>query len=582
MALIPYPADLGKCRIVGTVAKHLPDSSDQDKNPDLYALDDEPLVFTPTARRVQFRGSTPMMITLPSFEARIDAQGVLRGEDGSAGIVVIATNDPNCNPTDWQYKVEFKRGRKLRIPPFYIHAPAGGTVDLGRIIPADDEAGTVFVADESVAARAEKAAAESEAVAAIVRGAGEAEIQRSAAERARASAEESRASAEAKRVEEENRRASAESGRVNAETQRISAENNRGFNETSRTNAETQRALAETARETTEAQRREAESEREKKEKSRASTEAARATAERLRDEQQARNNADQAANNLAAQGLQVQILQESQYHAHTLVPTITGTTGKLYFVPDPHAVGGNSYIEFMWINGKFERVGASTANFEGIKTSSIDSVVANSSPVGEQVLTLTGLSYWWRKLTNIFAGKSHVHSALDITSGTLPVSRGGLGAETPVEMRMARQAIGAASQEDLEGAVEAIQNALGPLAETTPWETLPLDDGWVPVDGQTPRIRKVSGLVCIEGAVRQESGGDVDSITVIPYKYRPSSGEQIIGSTIARTLFNYSDPKHVNMYVSNKTGSLYLGSYSGIEFNSGWSFSLTATYAPR
>jgi hypothetical protein len=45
-----------------------------------------------------------------------------------------------------------------------------------------------------------------------------------------------------------------------------------------------------------------------------------------------------------------------------------------------------------------------------------------------------TGLAYLWGKIKAAFAAKSHTHSASDVTSGTLPISRGGTGAFTAAD----------------------------------------------------------------------------------------------------------------------------------------------------
>lgn len=49
-----------------------------------------------------------------------------------------------------------------------------------------------------------------------------------------------------------------------------------------------------------------------------------------------------------------------------------------------------------------------------------------------------TGVSYLWSKIKAAFAAKSHTHSASDVTSGTLPISRGGTGATTAAAARTA------------------------------------------------------------------------------------------------------------------------------------------------
>ena len=164
-------------------------------------------------------------------------------------------------------------------------------------------------------------------------------------------------------------------------------------------------------------------------------------------DSAQAKNNADQAANNQAAQGLQVVILTDGQYDPETREPTGTGNAGYMYFVPTEGDTE-DTYVEWMWINSAWERVGMTNATLEPISTDQIDAVASNQSPTGDQTLNTTGLSYLWSKLKSAFAALAHTHSAEDVTSGTLPVARGGTGATTASE---ALTSLGAASESDLD-----------------------------------------------------------------------------------------------------------------------------------
>ena len=300
-----------------------------------------------------------------------------------------------------------------------------------------------------------------------------AETKRAEAETARASAEDSRADAESERVTAEQGRVSAESKRVTAESSRAteegkrataesgraSAESTRVSNEDARKSAESSRATSEEERVSAESTRVSQENTRKSQETARVNAESARVTAETKRAEDQEKNNADQALNNEAARNNQPVVLASGQYDPDTLAPTISDPIpGRLYLVPlmqtkaaelansiqgvvdDTHndalaiitaaATGAdNAYIEWLYINNKWEQLGVSQKQVTPIATNEIDSVAAGSAPSGENVLNLTGLSYLWSKIKAAFAAVGHNHSAADITSGTLPISRGGTGA---------------------------------------------------------------------------------------------------------------------------------------------------------
>ena len=232
-------------------------------------------------------------------------------------------------------------------------------------------------------------------------------------------------------------------------------------------NAERERQAAEEARKAAEAARNEAEVSRAGAESARAQSETARVSAETARAQAQARNNADQALNNEQMKKLSPVILADGQYDRATLKPTIEGEPNRVYFVPmvapaayelfgltKAEVQAGNSYVEWMWVGGRWEQMGQSELKVKPISTDSIDSVFAGEHPTGEDVLNLTGLDYTHGKVSALLDGKadashtheianvnglqgalagkanaSHTHAAGDIASGTLPIARGGTGA---------------------------------------------------------------------------------------------------------------------------------------------------------
>ncbi|WP_165217236.1 hypothetical protein [Schaalia sp. ZJ1691] len=117
---------------------------------------------------------------------------------------------------------------------------------------------------------------------------------------------------------------------------------------------------------------------------------------------------------------------------------------------------------------------------------------------------------------------------------------------------------------------------------ETTPWEPLPLATGWSAVNGHTPRIRKLGGTVCIEGAVMRNAGGFLDKIVTIPKKYLPSSGTQFVGSSTARKSSGAFTFAPSELYISCEKGYLGINDYTGVDSGAGWILPLSCTYAPR
>lgn len=266
------------------------------------------------------------------------------------------------------------------------------------------------------------------------------ESKRAGAEDSRVQAETSRVSAEQGRVQAETARAGAETGRADAEARRAQAESSRTDAEAARSTAEQGRASKEAERAGAEAARVEAEKARVSAESSRSAAETARAEAETAREAAQAKNNADQALNNEAMKRLSPVILQAGQYDPSTLTPTVTGEPNRVYFVPmvAPAAIelygateaevqAGNSYMEWMWVGGKWELMGQSEIKIKPITTDQVDAVFAGTHPTGDSVLNLTGLDYVRTKDAELLDGKadaSHTHTAGDIASGTLDPAR--------------------------------------------------------------------------------------------------------------------------------------------------------------
>jgi len=245
------------------------------------------------------------------------------------------------------------------------------------------------------------------------------ESARESAEDARKTAETARANAEDARAAAESARATAEASRATAEGERVTAESARADAETARSNAETARATAETAREQAQGHN---------------------DSAQQQNNLDQLKNNSDQALNNQAAKALISVVLTSEQYDATTRTPTITGEIGKIYLVPKTDAKANDHYLEWMWLNDAWEQIGSTQTTIEGVTTNEVDSVVDDEEPTGNHVLSLTGLTYLWGKLkdymSTAFSEVGHKHSAADVTSGTLGVSRGGTGASTAAAAR--------------------------------------------------------------------------------------------------------------------------------------------------
>lgn len=208
-----------------------------------------------------------------------------------------------------------------------------------------------------------------------------------------------------------------------------------------------------------------AEAKRVTAEKGRVSAEAARVSAEKAREAAQAKNNADQVQNNAAAKGMTFHVCGTSEYELNSAkthnVPSIAGKTGVMYLTPKVDVTEAeNRYEQWMYVGDAWELMGEEK-HIDPVTTGDVDSIVAGTSVAADRYLNATGLTYWWlkakAKLGELFAPVSHKHAASDVTSGTLPIARGGTGASTAAG---ALTALGAASASDLAALEDSVSHA--------------------------------------------------------------------------------------------------------------------------
>lgn len=147
MTLIPYPQGLGYGRVTGTLVDGLQDSADSDKAPDLDGAAGLTVVFRPTAPIIRFKGEPPLTVLPRTVKVKVGADGVLRGEDGTPGVVLLATDGPLIDPSEWVWEVEITGRRDLDIAPFYLALPKDTTVDLSQAAPVDAQPGIVKIVD---------------------------------------------------------------------------------------------------------------------------------------------------------------------------------------------------------------------------------------------------------------------------------------------------------------------------------------------------------------------------------------------------------------------------------------------------
>ena len=103
------PTNLGYGTVVGRFLLAYADGSDVDLNPDGVAAAGS-IFFVPSVNAVKNATASPAPVTImpATVECPLDNEGYLVGPQGSRGVRLISTTDPDITPHDWYWTVKFK------------------------------------------------------------------------------------------------------------------------------------------------------------------------------------------------------------------------------------------------------------------------------------------------------------------------------------------------------------------------------------------------------------------------------------------------------------------------------------------
>jgi hypothetical protein len=144
------PSNVGYGTVVGRFLLGYADGSDTDPYPDGIPAQGS-IFFTPSPANLKDITATPAPVTiLPAkVEATLDSDGYLCGFGTTRGIRLVATDDPDLNPVDWTWGVEFRLtdelGTSVPISSFSFSLDAGTTIDLAAVAPVPDANGTYYL-----------------------------------------------------------------------------------------------------------------------------------------------------------------------------------------------------------------------------------------------------------------------------------------------------------------------------------------------------------------------------------------------------------------------------------------------------
>ena len=145
------PTNLSYGTVVGRFLLAYADTNDVGLVPDAVPAQGT-VYFTPSPNYIKDVNASPAPVTIlpSSIECSLDSEGYIIGYTGDRGVRILATDDPDGNPVDWTWSVNFRltdaTGTPVRtIPDFSFELPGGTTVDLTSAAPVPDANGTYYL-----------------------------------------------------------------------------------------------------------------------------------------------------------------------------------------------------------------------------------------------------------------------------------------------------------------------------------------------------------------------------------------------------------------------------------------------------
>lgn len=149
--MVNLPSNVNYGTVVGRFLIAKSDGSDIDLYPDGAAAKGS-VFFTPSVKKLLNIGAGPSPVTIipATYEALLDSDGYLLGEDGTPGVRLIATDDPDMNPTGWTWNVSYRLTDDqdipvTGIPDFAMSLPTDGEIDLTIVTPVSTGDGTYYL-----------------------------------------------------------------------------------------------------------------------------------------------------------------------------------------------------------------------------------------------------------------------------------------------------------------------------------------------------------------------------------------------------------------------------------------------------
>lgn len=130
------PTNLGYGTVVGRFLLAYADSADSGNEPDGVAATGS-IFFVPSVNAVRNATASPAPVTImpATVECTLDSEGYLYGPQGSRGVRLISTTDPDITPNNWYWTVKFNLADQsgtalIGLENKMLTLSGGETVDL--------------------------------------------------------------------------------------------------------------------------------------------------------------------------------------------------------------------------------------------------------------------------------------------------------------------------------------------------------------------------------------------------------------------------------------------------------------------
>lgn len=147
------PSNVGFGKVTGAFLRATGDGSDADSDPDGVPLAGLTVKFSASVMRVKDTSADPpVTIIVDTVTCTTDDSGVLIDPMGNAGVWLVASTDPDLDPTGWTWTATISAST---IPSFSttFSLDVGQTLDLASLIPVPSNPGTQLAAWQAVVAQ---------------------------------------------------------------------------------------------------------------------------------------------------------------------------------------------------------------------------------------------------------------------------------------------------------------------------------------------------------------------------------------------------------------------------------------------